>query len=530
MTRDEDVEIITLTPADIDVAPIDSDVEIIDPDRKAPYVDQMSTRPTPPAGIEREPIELEKLPPTTGDQAELLGMGQGAFGLGDEISAGMRAVKDTALTPERKWSDLLRLYRAYKGNAKRDVARAEAEHPGRSLAGALPVAMIAGGKLASAVPETFAATHPTATRIGTNIGLSALNNYGRDTLTPGNVATDVLAGEGMNLAAKGAQLLGRRGVKGLVGDAMQLPQRGVNKASDAIGSLSPEARQLSGLKRTMEQEAASHLAAEKATLSGADFESRLATAVAEGRASVGPGRSYQVSPAEFGDDITRMSRDATREAVEANPIASKAVLNLDEDVIKQIRRSPEVVSAGQRAGTVRRGSGAGPGDDIAKQVNDDAMRRIAEKETASVSKAQELLDKYRAAKAARTGVESGIAELDPKLAAVKRVAGRGVVEKLAGKALGGASGGLLGGPIGAVGGMALGGKTVGGVALGAVDALGDAGARLAKTDGLAKIWAMRDDDLGRAARWALSAEGPALLARLATLAKLPEASAELNAE
>lgn len=70
------------------------------------------------------------------------------------------------------------------------------------------------------------------------------------------------------------------------------------------------------------------------------------------------------------------------------------------------------------------------------------------------------------------------------------------------------------------------GKQIGKSVLAGIDLAGEAGQRLAKTASLAEQWATRDDGLGRAARWALSAKGDAAIVRLMALAKLPEARDE----
>lgn len=70
------------------------------------------------------------------------------------------------------------------------------------------------------------------------------------------------------------------------------------------------------------------------------------------------------------------------------------------------------------------------------------------------------------------------------------------------------------------------GKQIGKSVLAGIDLAGEAGQRLAKTASMAEQWATRDDGLGRAARWALSAKGDAVLVRLMALAKLPEARDE----
>lgn len=99
--------------------------------------------------------------------------------------------------------------------------------------------------------------------------------------------------------------------------------------------------------------------------------------------------------------------------------------------------------------------------------------------------------------------------------------GRLATEKLG---TGGAAalGGLKGGLTGAFAGLAA-GRTATRGAIKAVDLLAEGGQRLSKMKSWAESLADKETPIGRAAKWALSAEGDAMVARLAALADLPEA-------
>jgi hypothetical protein len=64
------------------------------------------------------------------------------------------------------------------------------------------------------------------------------------------------------------------------------------------------------------------------------------------------------------------------------------------------------------------------------------------------------------------------------------------------------------------------GKLVGDRALKAADKFGELGNKMSEMTSWAEKLAQRDDRIGRAAQYALSADGDALIARLAVLANL----------
>jgi hypothetical protein len=114
------------------------------------------------------------------------------------------------------------------------------------------------------------------------------------------------------------------------------------------------------------------------------------------------------------------------------------------------------------------------------------------------------------------------AEAQRELTRIQRTqAGRSATEKVFG-GIGGTAGLLSHGPVGVPAGYMAG---VGAfkAATGAADIAADIGAKLDQ-------WATRDDKLGRAAQWALSAQGESQMARIMALVNLPEAQEELGLE
>lgn len=103
--------------------------------------------------------------------------------------------------------------------------------------------------------------------------------------------------------------------------------------------------------------------------------------------------------------------------------------------------------------------------------------------------------------------------------------GRSALENAAGggAALSGGTSGVIGAGIGAAVG-----KPVARAIFKGVDIAGAAGQRLAKVASIAERLAARDDSVGRAAKWALSAEGNAAAARMAILADMPEVQEEME--
>lgn len=75
---------------------------------------------------------------------------------------------------------------------------------------------------------------------------------------------------------------------------------------------------------------------------------------------------------------------------------------------------------------------------------------------------------------------------------------------------------------------AMAGKPIGRAIFKGVDLAGAAGQRMAKVASIAERLATRDDSIGKAAKWALSAEGDRAVARLAILMDMPEVRAEVD--
>lgn len=490
----------------------------------------------PPSGVfSNAPAPVPRISP---DEATAIGMGQGAFGVGDEIASGARAIRDTAMTPERRWSDLLQLYRAYKGNAARDQAAAQSQHPVYYAIGNLPVAAVAGMETAALAPAAAMRAAPWATNFVTNTAQAIAQNYGQDTLTPKNVAKDVAAGELLG----GAMRVAARGPVKTAGDIMQLPQRGIDAASDWLGGTSfgkllgsnadelgdvasKRVKDLRLAQQSYLTEAGKHGAAADASVGGKDLASRLARSASQGNADIGPG-GFTVNPAEFGDDVQRIVSRARQEALDR--LGKGRVLSTDQDAVTNLlagRDMPRVLDPQLEA--------AAPGSperaamtDLAKRIGARAKENIDMDLGGSLDRARETLATWQAAKSAQQSAQQGAAAAGDELTRIKT--GRGALQNIAGIAAGGAGGNAIGGPVGAMIGVAS-GKQLGKGVLQGIDIAGEAGQKLSQVASVAERLAARSDGVGQAARWALSGEGPAFVARLATLADLPEVKEELQA-
>lgn len=471
---------------------------------------------SPPESIAREPIEVVGNPEIPADEAFKIGAGQGAFGLGDEISAGLKAVRDTAASPQRDWENTLQLYQAYKKNAARDRASAQKQQPGAYMAGNLPVAAAMGVTSAALAPAAALSAAPWGTNLVTNMGQSIAQNFGQDTLTPGNVATDLAIGEAVAMPSRVAAA----GPSKLAGQALQLPQRGLDAAADWFGGTkvgqvlganaddignmaSKRVKDLRVAQESYLTDAGKQGAAMGQAIGGEDLPSRLAKATTEGRASVGPGvTDYTVNPAEFGKDIQGITDNARANAIR-NFGGGKVPLD-HEDPISFLK------ATGHQS--------------RASDLNRAAVREIRDEETEMVSNTKKLLDNWQAAKVARDAAQSGATQSADTLQRIKT--GRGALQNIAGMAAGGAAGQGVGGPAGALLGIA-GGKQLGKGAFQTIDLAGEAGQRLSQVASIAERLATGGGPLGKAAQWALSGQGPAFIARLATLADLPEVQSEL---
>lgn len=475
----------------------------------------------PPEAIAREPLDPVKQPKIGATDAANLGMGQGAFGLGDEVTSAMRAVRDTALTPERKWENTLNLYRAYKANQARDMGRAQSQQPVAWMAGNLPSAALTGIVSAAAVPAAAMKAAPIGANLITNAAQSMAQNWGQDTLTPWSVMGDVAAGAALG----GAMHVAARGPARTVGDIMQLPQRGVDAASDWLGStkigqalgsnadelgenmVSKRVKDLRLAKQSYLTEAGKQNVAASQKISGTDLPSRLAAAAVQGAADLGPG-NWTMNPTHFGDDFFDMSQTAANFSLDKHyPQLRNTAFDVEGkfDIARQMK-GPNAATAWQQMGA-----------DYKRDLSADIGNNL--------SSARDVLEQYRAMKAAEAQAMSGAQGAADELQRIKT--GRGAIQNVAGIAGGGSAGGSFGGPVGAILGVA-GGKQLGKGALQSIDLTGEVGQRLSAMVSIAQRWATRDDRLGQAAQWALSGEGPAFIARLATLADLPEAQDELK--
>lgn len=103
--------------------------------------------------------------------------------------------------------------------------------------------------------------------------------------------------------------------------------------------------------------------------------------------------------------------------------------------------------------------------------------------------------------------------------------GRSAIENVGGVAAAVAGGSR--GVAGALAGAAA-GKPIGKAVLKGIDLAGAAGQRLSKVASIAERLSTRDDKVGRAAKWALSAEGENAFVRMAALADMPEVREELG--
>lgn len=502
----------------------------------------------PPESIERlprEPIEVVGNPDITADEAFKIGAGQGAFSLGDEISSGIRAVRDTAMSPQRKWEDTLRLYQAYKANAARDRGAAFRQHPIAYMGGALPVAAAMGNVSAALAPAAAVSAAPWGTNVVTNAAQSIANNYGNDTLTPGNVVKDVAMGEAVALPFRIAQ----HGVRRTIGDIAQLGQRGLDEAAYRFGGkklgqvLGRDAGEIGDMAskrvkdlRTAQQsyltDAGKQAAAADAMVSGQDLPSRLAKAGTEGRASLGP-NGFSVDPAEFGDEFGRRVAGARSDALRQAPPGM--VITSDEHAVTDLMSGIDATRARNRAIPP-----ALPGspERIAMDSAVGAIKnRFGENMDVSVQgpidDARSILERWQAAKAQQKAAEAGGEEAAKQLARIKT--GRAAIANAAGVASAVTGGGITG-ALSPAAGMLTGAaglglrKQVGQGMIDTVDAAGSVGQWLSAMTPTLQRLATSGGAMGAAAKWVLDGKGAAQIARLATLAKMPEFQDEVAAD
>lgn len=466
-------------------------------------------------------------PQIAGTDAMVLGEGQGMFGLGDEITSGARALRDTALTPERKWSDLLNLYRAYKSNMGRDIKAAQTQHPLAYMAGNLPMAVASAVGSAGAIPGALTQAAPWGANTVINIGQSIAQRWGQDELTPGNVLKDVAAGEIMAAPMRIAQ----HGIRRTIGEVAQLPQQGIDEVSDRLGgtsvgralganaddltgNTSKRVKDLQTAQQSYLTQAGKQQAAADAALSGSDLPSRLAKSASDGRATLGP-RGFTADPAEFGDDIYRISKGATQEAADrfapGKGVYDYPVLTMQAQ-IKEALASGDMAKANELSAQIA---------DVSKMANRTRTDEIGY----TMDTARDTLARFQQAKEAEAQARTGAMDAADELGRIKT--GRGALQNLAGIVGGGAAGHSVGGPIGAMLGIA-GGKQLGKGAFQTIDLAGEIGQKLAAATPTLERLASGGGKLGDAARWVLSGEGPAFVSRFFTLAQLPEFQAELG--
>lgn len=490
--------------------------------------DALLDEPPPDQGPQPGHTAPAPAPQIATTDAMLLGEGQGMFGLGDEITSGARALRDTALTPERKWSDLLNLYRAYKSNMGRDIKAAQNQHPLAYMAGNIPMAMSTGIATAKAVPDALMKAAPVATNMVTNAAQSIAQRWGQDELTPGNVLADVAAGEAFAAPMRVAQ----HGVRRTVGDLAQLPQRAMEGTADWLGGttigkvlgsgadeLGENASKRVADLRTAQQSYLTE-AGKNAARAGVDDQAlAVAKAAQEGRAEIGP--DFQRLPKEmsnvFTDVADRNSRDAYKrfapEALQFSEpgmaVTGMANGTIDQSALPGAQGAPQQLKQFLHP-------------DPSMPMKIDAVNRQATGDTAAdldafFARARELQGGLQA----QAGADAAGAELG------RIKTGRGALENIIGLGGGGSAGHGVGGPVGAMLGIAA-GKQLGKGAFKAIDLAGTAGQHLAAAVPTVERLAVQGGALGRAARWVLEGDGATFAARLATLAQLPEFQSELD--
>lgn len=158
---------------------------------------------------EAEPVKTsnwkdEAEPVVTGTEALARSVGQGFFGLGDEIEGAAKAASDIA-GPKYELSQLLDRYRTNRDQARKDNAKSYASHPNVSLAGE-----VGTGLGLSFVPGLNAAKGASlASKLGLAAGQGAAYGLGTSDadLTEGDVtgaAKDALISAGTGAALTGA--------------------------------------------------------------------------------------------------------------------------------------------------------------------------------------------------------------------------------------------------------------------------------------------------------------------------------------
>lgn len=476
-------------------------------------------------------IDASAQPPRiNGNQAEILGQVGGMMGMGDELAAGAKSVIDTATTPEKKWSNLLQTYRANKKNAQSDITQARAQQPLRYFAGNIPATIgttVAASAIApAAVGEQVAAAAPRAVNAISNLGISAIQNFGDDTFK-----TSKVLGDAFTMQA-GGEILGALARPGKsAGELLQAPQKAVDFAAEHIGGTkigkvfgqnaddigeqaSKKVKDLRVAQQSYLTQAGKEGAAAESAVSGSDFPSRLAKSASQGAADISPG-SFVAPAAEFGEDLSKIHVGGMDQAIkDFGPKPSDFAAAQME--AKPYLKYEDPVSA------MRSDNFQG----FADRVNTAAGRNIADETTFALGQARDTLAKYQAARAAQQTAQSGADAAGTRLQNIKT--GRGALQNAIGMGTAALGGNAIGGPIGAALIAGIGGKQLGKNAFGSIDMAGELGQKLAETASVAERWATQGGELGAAARWALSAQGPALVARLAVLARLQAAQQALQ--
>ena len=530
-------------------------------------------------GVRKEPVPRETAPPvgldpnyqdqgpvdpypTHATRAEaVLSGARRMVPWGNQLGAAMEAPID-ALTRQQS---LLDAYQKAKSGLDAKDEAAQREHPGYYIAGNVPMAVAGAVGTAAAIPAQLAkAAGPMATRFVSNLIPSAIDNTAHGGGVEGT-AKDLLSGEAFSTGV-GALLRPLKSAGSAIRNATSEPLaataewlgksrigRWLGEASDDIGN-STAAQQI---KTDLDR--AASFKPESTAIAGDSLPARLARSAQAGKADLGP-NGFSVDPKEFGDDMLNMSREAMHESFDKHmPQISRggwAVDQLGDVAEERIRHAEKDASFARR---VLEGKPQTEDTDQvirdlfssknrpAKEAQFEARAKTGEESAARMrSELQSVADRHKENLRADIGnnMEQARDLVSKSETAAQRNAdvgepmnnqawksaergqniarGRDVIRKGlgAGAAAGGALEGLDKGGVAMAMAGGVAGKAIGDKAIKAIDRFGDVGNKLSGMTSWAEKLAQRNDEVGRAAQWALSAQGDGVIARLAVLADL----------
>lgn len=280
---------------------------------------------------------------------------------------------------------------------------------------------------------------------------------------------------------------------------------------------------------------------------GESLPYRLATAAKEGRADIYD-TGFQGSPVDFGDDMARMHAKAVEQGKQGRYPSNWTTEDIRMAQLKLQKQASAPQFAKTKASGVPKnqsGPSAVPEDlsealatETARHADYQAATSAAgdQMRTDAAQRARTLLQQMRDIESRQAGDAMEKAKLDKAAAGASEQlgnirTGQAAFGKAAG-VLGGASagyaaGGVPGAMLGALGGA---NKAIASPLLKGIDMAGAYGQRLARTASIIEKVAMQDNAMGRMAQWALSAEGPNAIARMAILADMPEFQEDMATE